>query len=116
MRNIENRPWGTFENLLEEDYCKVKRLIIKPKQRISYQLHHKRSEHWVIVSGCGLLTLNDVTWKMKAGDHVHIPVKTKHRIENTHKENDLIIVEVQQGESFAEEDIVRFQDDYKRVK
>ena len=57
----EDRPWGSFENLLDEDYCKVKRLIIKPKQRISYQLHNKRSEHWVIVSGIGLLTLNDET-------------------------------------------------------
>ena len=113
---LENRPWGSFENLLEEDYCKVKRLIIKPGQRISYQLHYKRSEHWIVVSGTGLLTLNDAAWKMKAGDHVHIPAETKHRIENTHEKNNLIIVEVQQGDSFAEEDIVRFQDDYKRAK
>lgn len=113
---VEDRPWGSFENLLEEDYCKVKRLIISPGQRISYQLHHKRSEHWIIVSGEGILTLDDVKSKISAGQHVHIPTKTKHRIQNPNEDTPLIIVEVQQGESFAEEDIVRFQDDYNRTK
>ena len=112
---IEDRPWGSFENLLEEDYCKVKRLIIKPGQRISYQLHNKRSEHWIIVSGSGIVTLDDKKLPLETGAHIHIPVTAKHRIENPSTSELLIIVEVQQGTSFAEEDIVRFQDDYKRT-
>ena len=56
---IEHRPWGSFENLLDEDYCKVKRIIVKPGQRLSYQYHHKRSEHWVVVQGEAIVTLDD---------------------------------------------------------
>ena len=59
MNYIEHRPWGSFENLLDEPYCKVKRIIVKPGQRLSYQFHHKRTEHWVIVQGDAIVTLND---------------------------------------------------------
>ena len=56
---IEERPWGSFENLLDTDYCKVKRLIVKPGQRLSSQYHHKRSECWVVVQGVATVTLED---------------------------------------------------------
>ena len=56
----EERPWGSFENLLDTDYCKVKRLIVKPGQRLSSQYHHKRSEAWIVVQGEAVATLDDV--------------------------------------------------------
>lgn len=109
----ETRPWGSFENLLEEEYCKVKKIIIKPGQAPSYQLHHKRNETWIIVQGQGLLTLDDVESKVFAGETIQVPVKMKHRIRNTGKE-DLIFIEIQLGEYFGEDDIVRLSDDYGR--
>ena len=67
----ENRPWGSFENLLDESYCKVKKLIIKPNQRPSYQYHHKRSEHWVIVSGEAVVTIDGVEPDYSEGQYVY---------------------------------------------
>ncbi len=110
---IEHRPWGSFENLLDEDYCKVKRIIVKPGQRLSYQYHFKRSETWVIVKGWATITLDDVEQVFKAGDIVDIPLKMKHRVQNNQKE-DLIFIETQTGTYFGEDDIVRLQDDYGR--
>ena len=110
----ESRPWGQFENLIDEQYCKVKRIIIKPGQRPSYQYHHKRSEHWIIVQGTATVTLDDQEFEYKEGDHIFIPVKSKHRIKNTSKDQDLIFIEVQCGTYFGEDDIVRVSDDYGR--
>jgi len=110
---IEERPWGTFENLLDEDYCKVKRLIIKPGHRPSYQYHHKRSEHWVVVQGHAMVTLDDKSYILNPGDHIFVPIGSRHRIHNTTKA-DLIFIEVQCGTYFGEDDIVRLSDDYKR--
>ena len=109
----EERPWGYFENLLDEDYCKVKRLTVLPGQRPSYQYHHKRSEHWTVVKGTALVTLDDQEHSLTAGDHIYIPVGAKHRIQNNGEEN-LIFIEVQCGSYFGEDDIVRLQDDYNR--
>ena len=109
----ENRPWGKFENLLDENYCKVKRITIKPKQRPSYQYHHKRSEHWIIVQGTAKVTLNDFEKDFATGDHIYIPLGAKHRIENIGTE-DLIFIEVQCGSYFGEDDIIRISDDYGR--
>jgi mannose-6-phosphate isomerase len=109
----ENRPWGSFENLLDESYCKVKKLIIKPKQRPSYQYHHKRSEHWVIVSGEAVVTVDGVETVYTEGQSVYIPILSPHRIENKGG-IDLIFIEVQTGTYFGEDDIVRVQDDYTR--
>ena len=111
---IEKRPWGHYENLLDADYCKVKRIVVKPDQRLSYQYHHKRSEHWVIAQGMALVTLEDETSTYVSGDYVYIPVGKKHRIQNTGKD-DLIFIEVQCGTYFGEDDIVRISDDYKRT-
>ena len=110
---IEHRPWGSFENLLDEDYCKVKRIIVKPGQRLSYQYHHKRTEHWVIVQGEATVTLNYEEYEYHIGDVVEIPVTTKHRVENK-LDKDLIFIETQTGTYFGEDDIVRLEDDYGR--
>jgi len=110
---IEHRPWGSFENLLDTDYCKVKRIIVKPGQRLSYQYHHERTEHWVIVQGDAIVTLNDKDHIFKEGMVVEIPVGTKHRVKNEFDKN-LIFIETQTGTYFGEDDIVRIEDDYGR--
>ena len=113
MNYKEERPWGEFENLLDAEYCKVKRIIVNPHQRLSYQYHFKRSEVWTVVSGIGLITINDKSWDIAEGQTIQIPAKTKHRIENKTDEK-LIFIEVQHGSYFGEDDIVRIQDDYNR--
>ena len=110
---IEHRPWGSFENLLDEDYCKVKRIIVKPGQRLSYQYHNKRSEVWVIVKGRAMITLDEGTKLYDSEDVINIPVGMKHRVENDGKE-DLIFIETQTGTYFGEDDIIRLSDDYGR--
>ena len=109
----EHRPWGKFENLLDTDYCKVKRITVKPGQRLSYQYHFKRSEVWTIVQGVAKITLDDIENWYLAGEVIQIPAKMKHRIEND-TEHDVIFIEVQHGDYFGEDDIVRLQDDYSR--
>ncbi len=115
MNYKEKRPWGSFENLLDEEYCKVKRIIVKPNQRLSYQFHYKRTEHWVIVQGDAIVTLDDEEYLFTEGMVVEIPVKTKHRVRNAF-DKDLIFIETQTGTYFGEDDIVRLEDDYGRNK
>jgi len=109
----EERPWGSFEHLLDTDYCKVKRIIVKPGQRLSYQYHHKRNEVWVIVKGNATITYDDNILEVKETEMVNIPVGTKHRVENK-TDKDLIFIETQTGTYFGEDDIVRLDDDYGR--
>ena len=109
----EERPWGCFEHLLEEAYCKVKKITVSPHQRLSEQFHHKRDEHWVVVQGEGLVMTSNFCRVCKSGDSVFIPRMIKHRIKNTGLK-DLVFIEVQTGEDFGEDDIVRLEDDYGR--
>ena len=111
---VEERPWGWFKILLESPNYKVKELLIRPGHRVSYQLHHKRAEHWFVVQGQATATVNDRDIMLKTGDAINIPIETKHRMANQGTE-DLIFIEVQTGTYFGEDDIVRFADDYKRV-
>jgi len=111
----EKRPWGEFEILYDCGYCKVKRVMVLPNQRLSLQRHFKRREHWTVVSGEGLVTLNEDEKVLRKGDCVDIPQGTYHRIKNTGVEN-LIFIEVQTGEYFGEDDIERIEDDYGRVE
>ena len=106
-------PWGSWEILLEESYCKVKRIIVHPNQRLSYQKHFKRQEQWTIVQGTATIVLNDETKKLKTGDSIFIPKEAKHRIGNQEK-TPLIFIEVQCGSYFGEDDIIRLEDDYNR--
>ena len=114
MSKLETRPWGTFEVLLDTPYTKVKQIIVHPGQRLSYQFHDKRAESWTIVHGVGLITIDDVTIEIDAGNSFFIPEKSKHRIANLGEEN-LIFIETQIGSYFGEDDIERIEDDYKRV-
>ena len=110
------RPWGTYTNLLDESFCKVKTIVVKPGQQPSYQYHHKRSEHWIVVSGEGLATVDEETTKLNPGEYIFVPVESKHRIKNTSSDRDLIFIEVQTGTYFGEDDIVRLEDEYGRVQ
>ena len=114
MNYKEQRPWGQFENILDTPYCKVKQITIQPGQAPSYQYHYKRSEVYVIVQGKALIKLNDIEKEYNVGDTVIIPVLTKHRVTNIGNE-DLIFIEIQHGEYFGEDDIVRIEDNYDRV-
>jgi mannose-6-phosphate isomerase-like protein (cupin superfamily) len=109
----EDRPWGSFENLLDSNYCKVKEIIIKKGGRPSYQYHHKRSEVWTIVQGEAVVTLDGEERVYVAGEVVKVPVGVAHRVENKQDE-DLKFIEVQTGTYFGEDDIVRLEDDYGR--
>lgn len=112
---FENRPWGRFEILADKNKYKAKTITVDPGQQLSYQSHAKREEHWVIVSGQAEVVLDDQTHALKAGQHIFIPKGAKHRMRNPGREP-LIFVEVQTGSYFGEDDIVRYQDDYNRVK
>jgi mannose-6-phosphate isomerase len=108
------RPWGYFDVLLEDAEHKVKRIIVYPERRLSLQRHRHRDEHWLIVSGEALLTLNTDEIVLQKGQSVDIPRGALHRVQNTGK-TELVIVEVQTGDYFDESDIERFEDDYGRV-
>ena len=111
----KDRPWGSYEVLLDDVNCKVKKIIIKPQQSPSYQYHHKRSEDWVIVSGVGKVRLDEREFTVSAGDRVHVPVLSKHAIQNTENEQDLVFIEIQTGSYFGEDDIIRLEDKYGRT-
>lgn len=110
----EYRPWGYFEVLKDTDFFKSKVIRVNPHAQISYQSHTQREEHWTITQGSGEVVLDDQVLSVTVGSHIHIPKGAKHRIRNN---TDLILefVEVQLGTYFGEDDIVRYQDDYKRV-
>jgi mannose-6-phosphate isomerase-like protein (cupin superfamily) len=95
---------------------KVKRLTVNPGQRLSYQLHHRRAEHWVVVEGQARVTLDDAVHLLVPGQSIDIPRGSRHRIENPAPPGGevLTFVEVQQGDYFGEDDIVRLDDDYGR--
>ena len=111
----EDRPWGSFFVIHEEEDYKLKRLEITPNKRLSYQFHDKRSETWVIISGRPSITINDITKFYDKGDTVIIPVGTKHRIENKDKEI-VVLIEIQTGSYFGEDDITRIEDDFNRKR
>ena len=110
------RPWGHYEVLLDADYCKVKRIVVKPKQRLSYQYHHYRQEAWTVVQGIAKVTQNDVDKDYKAGETALIGLGDKHRMANPSSTDDMVLIEVQTGTYFGEDDIVRLEDDYDRPK
>ncbi len=107
------RPWGYYENLKKGDLYKVKRILVRPRESLSLQLHRHRSEHWVVVRGVALVTLEENIFELKENQSCFIPEKTKHRLQNK-KHFDLEIIEVQTGSYLEEDDIVRFDDDYGR--
>ena len=107
------RPWGSYTILEEGDHYKIKRLVVNPGNKLSHQLHHHRSEHWVVVTGTARVTNGENEYDVHPNESTYIPMSTKHRLENRGK-IPLQIIEVQNGEYLEEDDIVRFDDDYNR--
>ncbi len=111
---IANPPWGRWEVLLEGSAYKVKRITVLPGKRLSYQKHLRRNEHWVVVEGKGMVTIDSKEIHIEKGDTVDIAREAAHRIANVGDE-ELIFIEIQQGEYLGEDDIIRLEDDYGRV-
>ena len=111
----DQRPWGSFTILDESEQFKVKRIEVLPGKRLSYQKHARRAEHWFIAQGEAKVTLDGIDIKLNAGEYVDIPVGAAHRIENP-GEMKVIFIEVQRGDYLGEDDIVRLQDDFGRVR
>lgn len=107
------RPWGYYESIDAGDRFQVKRLMVKPGQALSLQMHHHRAEHWVVVCGTARVTCGDKTLLLSENQSTYIPLGTKHRLENPGK-TPLSLIEVQSGGYLGEDDIVRFEDVYKR--
>jgi len=110
----EERPWGSWHVLDEGDGFKVKRIVVSPGRRLSYQTHQHRAEHWVVVSGTATCTVEGEIVVLGAGESVDIAIGAAHRIANEHAEV-LTIIEVQRGSYTGEDDIVRLEDDFGRV-
>ena len=114
-REYSERPWGNY-TVLDDDEPdhKVKRMVVHPGKRLSYQRHSKRAEHWFIVTGEARVTLDGVDIELVAGQAIDIPRESAHRIANVGS-TDLVFVEVQHGTYFGEDDIVRLEDDFGRL-
>jgi mannose-1-phosphate guanylyltransferase/mannose-6-phosphate isomerase len=108
-----NRPWGSYTLLEVGNRYKIKRIVVKPGAKLSHQLHHHRSEHWVVVAGTARVMIGDKTYNVHPNESTYVPISTKHRLENPGKVP-LHLIEVQNGDYLEEDDIVRFDDEYGR--
>jgi mannose-6-phosphate isomerase-like protein (cupin superfamily) len=113
--NYDERPWGSYTVLDEGPGFKVKRIEVKPGSRLSYQRHAQRAEHWFVITGRALVTLDGLDIAVNAGEAIDIPLGGAHRIMNFGNEP-LVFIEVQRGDYLGEDDIVRLQDDYGRMR
>lgn len=109
-----SRPWGTYTVLEEGPRFKIKRIVVKPGASLSLQMHHHRSEHWIVVSGTARVTNDESVNMVYTNQSTYIPAGNKHRLENPGK-LELVLIEVQSGEYVGEDDIVRFEDKYGRA-
>jgi mannose-1-phosphate guanylyltransferase/mannose-6-phosphate isomerase len=107
------RPWGTYTVLEQGERFKIKRIVVNPGASLSLQLHHHRSEHWVVVSGVAKVINGEKELIVSTNESTYIPAGCKHRLENPGI-LDLVMIEVQSGEYLGEDDIIRFQDSYGR--
>jgi mannose-6-phosphate isomerase len=107
-------PWGYYVVLADEPGHKVKRIVVSPGGRLSLQRHLRRSEHWYFIQGRAVVSLNDKEITLAAGESIDIPSHAWHRIMNPGDDN-VVLIEVQTGEYFGEDDIERKEDDYGRV-
>jgi glycosyltransferase involved in cell wall biosynthesis/quercetin dioxygenase-like cupin family protein len=110
----DHRPWGFYEVLSDRPDHKVKRITVFSDKRLSLQRHQRRGEHWIVVSGTGVVTLDGTDHHLQATESIDIPVGAAHRMSNRGKDN-LVFIEVQQGDYFGEDDIERLEDDFGRL-
>lgn len=109
----DDRPWGSYDVLEDAETHKVKRISVLPGQRLSYQRHARRAEHWFVIKGICTVTLDGVEHEIESGTSIDIPQGSAHRAENRSKEL-VEFIEVQFGTYFGEDDIERLEDDYGR--
>src|SRR5574340_126979 len=115
LHTTVHRPWGTYTILEEGSHFKIKRIEVKPGACLSLQMHHHRSEHWIVVSGMARVVNGEQEILVSTNESTYIPAGHKHRLENPGVV-DLVMIEVQSGEYLGEDDIVRFDDVYGRCR
>jgi mannose-1-phosphate guanylyltransferase / mannose-6-phosphate isomerase len=115
MHRTVHRPWGTYTVLEEGPHFKIKRIEVKPWASLSLQMHHHRSEHWIVITGTAKVLNDDQELILNQNKSTYIPAKHKHRMENASKER-LVMIEVQTGSYLNEDDIIRFDDIYGRME
>lgn len=113
MLEIGERPWGTYYVLADEPRYKLKRIVVNPGGKLSYQYHHKRQEQWTIIEGNATIILDNEEILLGYGQSIFIPQGAKHRIMNL-TNHPVVFIEVQTGTYFGEDDIVRLEDEYSR--
>jgi len=110
----EQRPWGFYEILADAVDHKVKRITVHPGKRLSLQRHRRRSEHWHIIAGLAVVTVDGQDVALRPGDSVNITCGATHRVHNA-GDDPVVFIEVQRGEYFGEDDIERLADDFGRM-
>jgi len=110
---IFHRPWGQYTSLIENKTWQVKRIKVYPNESLSLQLHNYRSEHWIVVDGIAKVEVDDKSFLLNKNESTYIPLGSKHRLSNPGNKP-LILIEVQSGTYLGEDDIIRFQDKYRR--
>jgi len=108
-----HRPWGNYQSVDNGERHQVKRIVVKPGQRLSLQKHYHRSEHWIVVRGTARVTVNEALTTVHENESIYIPMGAVHRLENPGKIL-LELIEVQTGSYLGEDDIIRIEDDYRR--
>ena len=113
MHKTIYRPWGSYTSIAQGSNWQVKKIIVKSKESLSLQMHNRRAEHWIIVSGIALVEIDGKESMLKKNENAYIPLRSKHRLSNP-GEYPLILIEVQSGDYLGEDDIIRFEDNYGR--
>ncbi|MDR3415399.1 MAG: mannose-1-phosphate guanylyltransferase/mannose-6-phosphate isomerase [Nevskia sp.] len=111
---VVHRPWGSYETVALGGRYQVKHIIVKPRQKLSLQMHHHRAEHWIVVSGTARVTCDEREFLLSENQSTYIPLGSRHRLENPGS-IPLELIEVQSGSYLGEDDIVRFNDQYGRA-
>lgn len=112
---IYPRPWGYFKTVLLSNYCQCKTISVNPQSSISLQKHLQREEHWIVIHGRGFAIVGENKFPIENGCCVHIPKRTLHRLINNSENDTLMVIEVQLGDYFGEDDIIRVDDEYGRT-
>jgi mannose-1-phosphate guanylyltransferase len=115
LHRTVHRPWGSYTILEESPSFKIKRIVVKPQASLSLQMHHHRSEHWIVVSGMAEVVCGEASYLVSTNESTYIPAGRKHRLKNPGV-LELVMIEVQSGQYLGEDDIVRFEDNYGRVE
>ena len=115
FHRVVYRPWGHYDSIDNGERHQVKRITVKPGEKLSVQMHHHRAEHWVVVAGTAVVTRDEETLTLSENESVYLPIGCVHALENRGK-IPLELIEVQSGSYLGEDDIVRFEDRYGRTK